>query len=176
MSLAGRMRHSTGASSPSWKKISSSNKDFSPHLVGTPPHCKGEVNQRLSINGCLWRCCLSHMPSTRRHLHRWKCQLKDQSGCLILRIASGSEQAINVHKPLTWSWSTRMSKDVHKYQDEMGEMEAGILHETEIDMDLENPFTRSCGMSIGTSTFVKMTNECIYVQTESRRNAHGSFI
>jgi len=69
-----------------------------------------------------------------------------------------------------------MSKDVCKYQDEMGEMGAGIFHEMEIDMDLDNPFTRSWGMFIGTSTFVKMTDECIYVQPESKRNAHGSFI
>ena len=40
-----------------------------------------------------------------------------------------------------------MAKDVQKYQDEMGETGAGIVHEDEIDMSLENSFTRSWGMS-----------------------------
>jgi hypothetical protein len=40
-----------------------------------------------------------------------------------------------------------MVKDVYKYQDEMGETSAGIVHEEEIDMSLDNSFTSCWGMS-----------------------------
>jgi hypothetical protein len=40
-----------------------------------------------------------------------------------------------------------MVKDVHKYRDEMGETGAGIVHEEEIDMSLDNSLTSSWGMS-----------------------------
>ncbi|KAF8240324.1 hypothetical protein L208DRAFT_1234094, partial [Tricholoma matsutake] len=41
-----------------------------------------------------------------------------------------------------------MTKDVWKYQDEMGETGAGIILEEEIDVDADDPFTRSWDTSI----------------------------
>jgi hypothetical protein len=40
-----------------------------------------------------------------------------------------------------------MTQDVRKYRDEMGETGAGIVDEAEIDMERDNAFTQSWGVS-----------------------------
>ena len=40
-----------------------------------------------------------------------------------------------------------MMHDVHKYWDAMGETGAGIVHEEEINMEVDNKLTRSWGTS-----------------------------
>jgi len=50
-------------------------------------------------------------------------------------------------------------KDIHKYQDEMGETGVGILHESEINMKVDNPFTRNWGMFIETLFVSEMGDE-----------------
>jgi ABC-type ATPase with predicted acetyltransferase domain len=40
---------------------------------------------------------------------------------------------------------TRMTQDVRKHQDEMGETGTGITHEEEINMELDNTFTNKWG-------------------------------
>jgi hypothetical protein len=39
----------------------------------------------------------------------------------------------------------RMTKDVRKYRDMMGETGAGIIHEDDIDMESNNSLTQSWG-------------------------------
>ena len=67
----------------------------------------------------------------------------------------------------------RMTEEVHKYHDMMGETGAGIMREEDIDMECNNSLTQSWGMSLCLK-FVHAGFDDINLQPQSRKNAHGS--
>ena len=67
----------------------------------------------------------------------------------------------------------RMTEEVYKYHDMMGETGAGIMHEEDIDMEHNNSLIQSWNISLCLK-FVHTGFEDINLQPQSKKNTHGS--